>query len=395
MRLNLWSSGLYSSQGGIQVYSRFLLDAIRHVVPAHRLGVISLSDSSADLAILQEQGIQCTGLGQGPNALRKARFMLSDFKMARGRNELTVNWLTHLNFCPLAAAAQSLFRAPFLVSAHGIEAWNVQSPLVRWSLGKADAIAAVSEFTQNRMQETLRLPADRFEILYNTVDPASFKIQPKPTWLVERHGLRPNSPVVLTVGRLEASEQYKGYDQVLLALPTILQRSPETKYIIVGEGNDQSRLRMLVEQLGLKSSVIFAGFAPTDELGAYYALCDVFVMPSKKEGFGIVFLEAMCCGKPVVAGNGDGSVNALKNGELGILVDPDDTQAIADAVISALCRTTGNPLLSDPEMLRAKMLGHFGLKIFRDRVKNILGTFGFGVDLESEQMKISPAFNVS
>jgi len=379
MRLNFWSSGLYSSQGGIQVYSRFLLDAIRRVVPADQLGVISLSDSPADLAILQDQGIQCTGLGQGPLALRKARFMLAALKSSQGANGFTANWLAHLNLSPAAVAAQRLFRAPFLVSAHGIEAWRVKSPVVRWSLGKADAIAAVSEFTRDRMQENLGLPADRFEVLYNTVDPVAFEIKARPTWLAERHGIGQDSPVILTVGRLDASEQYKGYDQVLLALSAILKEKPETKYIIAGKGDDESRLRALAERLGLKNSVIFAGYVPPDELAAYYALCDVFVMPSRKEGFGIVFLEAMACGKPVVAGNKDASVDALKGGELGVLVDPEDTTAIAHAVLSVLFRTTGNPLLSDPAMLRAKVLGYFGLEVFRRRVREILANYGFGV----------------
>ncbi len=82
-----------------------------------------------------------------------------------------------------------------------------------------------------------------------------------------------------------------------------------------------------------------AGYIPEEELNDHYNLCDVFAMPSKGEGFGIVFLEAMACGKPVLAGNKDGSVDALLGGKLGALVDPDDVAQIAETLIAILGAT--------------------------------------------------------
>ena len=97
---------------------------------------------------------------------------------------------------------------------------------------------------------------------------------------------------------------------------------PHLRYVIVGRGADSTRLRRRVEELGLSDHVVLTGFVPEDELPDHYRLCDIFVMPSQAEGFGIVFLEALACGRRVVAGNGDGSAEPLLAGKLGHLLIP-------------------------------------------------------------------------
>jgi len=383
MQLNFLLPGLYHYQGGVQVYSRLLLDAVLQVIPPASLRVLSMNDPQELLEPLRREGIRATGFGDHGWPWRRPAFAATALRWSRAENISIVNWLTHLHFSPVAAWASRLERAPFLVSAHGIEAWNIKSPMIRRSLDQADLILPVSEFTRDVMKADLRLPEEAFEVLYNTFNPAEFVVQPKPPHLLSRYGLAADAPVILTVSRLESSEQYKGYDQMLDVMRLVLAAVPGAKYILVGRGDDLDRVTCSIKAKGLVDSVILAGFVPQEELPAHYALCDVFAMPSKKEGFGIVFLEALSCGRPVVAGNKDASVNALKNGELGLLVDPDDTNAIAEATISVLKKTAASPLLFDPDELRRRVTGYFGQEAFRRHVRRILGAYGFGQSLQA------------
>src|SRR5207248_1608633 len=115
---------------------------------------------------------------------------------------------------------------------------------------------------------------------------------------------------------------------ILRALPAIRREIPDVRYVLVGEGEDRARIETLVRELNLFGVVILAGGVSPRELADYYNLCDVFAMPSKGEGFGIVYLEALACGKPVLAGNGDGSSEPLQNGKVGLLLDADDVDQI-------------------------------------------------------------------
>ena len=115
-----------------------------------------------------------------------------------------------------------------------------------------------------------------------------------------------------------------------------------------------------------------AGFIPDEELCDYYNLCDVFAMPSKGEGFGIVYLEALACGKPTIGGNQDGAIDALCNGELGVLVDPDNIEQIAQAIVDILQGKHPLPILYQPDLLRQKVIEIYGFDKFKERLALIL-----------------------
>ena len=130
-----------------------------------------------------------------------------------------------------------------------------------------------------------------------------------------------------------------------------------------------------LQDRGLTDSVILAGYIPEHELCAFYNLCDVFAMPSKGEGFGIVFLEALACGKPVIAGNKDGSVDAVLNGELGVLVDPESVDEIAKALAGVISKTHPLQILQRPQDLRRGVIDAYGYARFVERVKEIIQPF--------------------
>jgi glycosyltransferase involved in cell wall biosynthesis len=172
---------------------------------------------------------------------------------------------------------------------------------------------------------------------------------------------------------LSQNEAYKGYNKVLEALPYIRQVIPNIHYILVGQGDDRPRLEQWIARHQLQDCVTLTGFIPDDELGDYYNLCDVFAMPSHGEGFGIVYLEAMACGKPTLAGNQDGAQDALGHGELGALVNPDDSGAIAHTLIQILQKP--NPLMYQPEALRQAVIDRFGFDRFQETLSQQIQQF--------------------
>jgi phosphatidyl-myo-inositol dimannoside synthase len=221
----------------------------------------------------------------------------------------------------------------------------------------------------------LSISPDPIQVLPNTFDLEKFEPGPKPHFLLKRYGLRSDQPVILTVARLASVEQYKGYDQVLRALPAVKHAFADARYILGGRGSDRSRVSKLISELGLTDSVKLAGYIPDYELRAFYNLCDVFVMPSKGEGFGIVFLEALACGKPVIAGNTDGSIDAVLNGQLGILVNPESVDEISTAVIQVLSKTHPLRILQQPEELRLGVIDAYGYNRFVEGIGQMIKPF--------------------
>lgn len=264
---------------------------------------------------------------------------------------------------------------PYVLVAHGIDAWRLDSPSRIRALQKADLVLAVSHYTRDWLVEKIGVDSRRVQILPNTFSPDRFTIAPKSQGLLQKYGFTPNTPVILTVCRLAGEERYKGYDQMIRALPKILRAVPDARYLLAGTGPDRSRIEKLSVDLGVKNALVFAGFVPDEELCEHYNLCDLFAMPSKAEGFGIVYLEALACGKPVMAGNKDGSRDAINDGELGLLVDPDDTAEIAAESIRVLRREHAHPNLFRPEYLRDRVTELFGFEPFKRTVAERLRPF--------------------
>jgi glycosyltransferase involved in cell wall biosynthesis len=142
--------------------------------------------------------------------------------------------------------------------------------------------------------------------------------------------------VVLIVSRLASGERYKGHDQLIAVLPAIRQEVPTAQLVIAGDGDDCERLMALARGSGAGTAVLFPGFLPPDRLAALYAQCRLFAMPSRGEGFGLVYLEAMHFGKPCVASTADGGSEVVVDGLTGLLVPPDDLDAIRVAVTRLL-----------------------------------------------------------
>ncbi len=279
---------------------------------------------------------------------------------------------SHLHFTLAAYWLKRFTGVPYWAVAHGTEAWNIERQALKTALHYADKILAVSNYTRDRLLNEQNIDPAKISILPNTFDANRFKIAPKPQSLLKRYQLTAEQSIILTVGRLDSTQGYKGYDRILQALPEIRRQIPKVHYMLVGKGSDRPRIEKLITELNIQDCVTLTGFVPDDELGDYYNLSDVFAMPSKGEGFGIVYLEALACGKPTLGGNEDGAIDALCDGELGALVKPDDIDAIAQTLIQILQHTYPNPLIYQPEMLRQKVIDKFGFHHFKETLSDSL-----------------------
>ena len=371
--IHVWVPDLFSTTGGIQAFSRYLIDAVRAEAFSKYFSALIKNDLPDDIP--DKRALHnFNAYGNWPLRLRSAGFALGCMRQAwRERPGLIVS--THLNFGPLAMLARRSFGAPYILVAHGIDAWGITNASRKKALLKADLTLAVSNYTRDRLIQEVGLDPDRVKILPNTFAADRFAIAPKPPRLLRRYGLRPDTPVILTVCRLADTECYKGYDQIIKAMPEIVRAVPEARYLLVGKGPDRPRIERLIAEAGVQDAVILAGFVPDEELAEHYNLCDIFAMPSRAEGFGIVYLEALACGKTVLAGNKDGSRDALGGGELGLLVDPDDTAEIAAEIIRVLRREHWRQEIFNPELLRRRVIELFGFEAFKRAVADILRPF--------------------
>jgi glycosyltransferase involved in cell wall biosynthesis len=371
--LHIWAPDLFSITGGIQAFSRYLIEAVRAESISTTSRALIKNDLPDDISDKQARH-NFNAYGNWPLQLRSAGFAMGCLSHAmRERPALIVS--THLNFGPIAQIAQRSFGTPYVLVAHGVDAWEIKNVSRLKALKKANLTLAVSNYTRDRLIQEVGLDANRVKILPNTYDPGRFAIAPKSTRLLQKYGLRPDTPVILTVCRLSETECYKGYDQIIKAMPEIIGSVPNARYLLVGKGPDRPRIEKLIAESGVQDAVILAGFVPDEELAEHYNLCDIFAMPSRAEGFGIVYLEALACGKPVLAGNKDGSRDALCDGELGLLVDPDDTAEIATEIIRVLRREHSHPKIFHPETLRRRVIELFGFEAFKHAVADLLAPF--------------------
>ncbi|CAN1212160.1 Glycosyltransferase [Tumidithrix helvetica PCC 7403] len=367
-KFHVWIPELFSNKGGIQVFSSFFVRGLQELYPTADYQIFLKSDRAIPSNTTYLPQTHFHYAGHWISWLKTPVFAMQ--LLIGGlwsRPDLII--ATHLNFAIIAKWLNRLTGIPYWIVAHGVEAWDIEKPSLIHALRHADRILSVSEFTRDRLLTSHNFKPNQIVVLPNTFDPEWLRIAPKPSHLLEKYRLQPQQKIILTVSRLIDSEQYKGYQQVLLAMPQIRHAIPNLHYMIVGKGKDSDRILSLMHQLELQDCVTLTGFIPDAELCDYYNLCDVFAMPSKREGFGIVYLEALACGKPTLGGNQDGAVDALRQGELGALVNPDNVPEIAQTLIAILEGTYTNPLIYQPEALRREVTAIYGFARFKQTLE--------------------------
>jgi phosphatidylinositol alpha-1,6-mannosyltransferase len=260
-------------------------------------------------------------------AMAAARSSRPDLLVATGRRAV---WL--------AAAIHALAGTPWVVVGHGSEFIGQSrggGMMTRRATASAAAVIAVSDYTAGLIRAAAR--PRRLITIPNAADGERFRPGLETTTLRERWAI-PTGDVLLTVGQVN---ERKAQDVVIRALPRILAVRPAITYVMAGLPRRQEAFAALADELGVADHVRFAGLVADEDLSAAYNLADLFVLVSRPaggevEGFGIAVHEAALCGVPAVISRGCGLTEAIRDGETGLSVPPDDPEATATAILSLL-----------------------------------------------------------
>lgn len=254
--------------------------------------------------------------------------------------------VNHAHLTPLALPLL-LRGARLVVYLHGVEAWRAIPRLQARMLASASRLISHSQHTITNF----RAANPRLASLPVVRCPPGIQAIRHPSASVARRS-DSDEVWVLTVGRLWAEERYKGHDELIDIWPRVLSAVPTARLLIVGDGDDRGRLEQRAADPAVHGTITLLGRVSREELEGLYAACDLFAMPSRREGFGLVFLEAMSAGKPCLGAFG-ATEEVIVPGLSGVLVDPTHPQDLLEAVVR---------LLRDPTLRRR--LGHAGQQRF-------------------------------
>lgn len=358
---------VFSATGGIEKVCRIVGKALYESEETN-VRIFSMYDNEMDA----DMRYFPASIFKGFNA-QKLKFIYFGIKEGI-KNDIII--LSHINLLPVGYLIK-LFssKTKLLLFAHGIEVWKA---LPQWKikmLKKCDRILAVSNFTKEKLKSVNDIDDKKCVVLNNCIDPflPKQKSVSNKSVLQKRYGFTDKDFILMTVTRIASDEQYKGHDKVIESMGNIIKEFPYIHYLIVGKYDlpEKTRLDNIIKRYNLQHAVVFSGFVADKELPDHYKLADVFIMPSTGEGFGIVFIEAMYYGLPVIAGNKDGSTDALGKGELGLLVNPQNVKEITEAIIKVI--KNRNSFIPNHNLLMEK----FGYK-------NYITKFQFELDKLSE-----------
>lgn len=334
MRVLLLVTDAYGGHGGIAYYNRCMAEALQQMPEVTEVVVVPRVTRFTPAAI--PAGIRFVASAAGS----KWRFLRAVARLCKESFDLLI--CGHVNLLPLAAPLAALLRVPLVLQVHGIDVWRQPSPLTRFLVRHVGAVWSVSAVTRDRMNTWAALPLARYTVMPNTVRLERFGLAPRRADLVARYRLE-GRKVIMTLARLAGFERYKGIDEILNVMPALLAIEPAIIYVVAGDGDDQRRLEDRAAALGIADHVVFAGYVDESEKADFLRLADVFALPGRGEGFGIVYLEALACGVPVVGSQLDGSREALRDGALGELANPADPDSVRGCIVRALAKPRAVP----------------------------------------------------
>ncbi len=361
---------IFSSEGGIQSYVKDILKAYLSVTAGKdsppQAEVLLLRDSPDCQNPFESQNLRFHYLKTDPVWFGRLNFAAKILiNLVRKRPERV--FCGHINLAPLIQTLCEPLGIPYTILTYGKEVWETLGPKYQIAMSQADSIWTISRYTRDRTCCNNQLNPAKFQIVPCIVNENIFTIAPKSEDLLVKYNLI-GAKILMTVARLRSTDIYKGIDVTIQALPQIAKTFPNVKYLVIGRGDDLPRLVQLATDLGVAEKVVFAGFVATENLASHYRLADAYVMPSQ-EGFGIVYLEALACGLPVLAGDSDGSADPLQDGKLGWRVPYRNSEAVAVACVEIL---RGKDIRCDRNFLREQTLAVFSFESLRQSVAGIL-----------------------
>jgi phosphatidyl-myo-inositol dimannoside synthase len=339
----------FGGRGGMAQYNRDFLGALAQA----GLASITVLPRHAPDSAVPPQSIR-----QMPARPGRAAYSVAALRIALFQS-VDVVFCGHLFMASLAAEVARLKGAKLILQTHGIEAWSRPSRMQRAALEQADLVLCVSRYTRAAVLSWAAIAPERVLVVPNTVREA---FTPGDCSTRRRTLAGEGQQILLTVGRMDLRERYKGQDRVIAAIPDLVAKGHDICYVVVGEGDDRSRLQALARNAGVSDRVRFLGAQELPSLIETYRAADLFVMPSTGEGFGVSFLEAMASGTPAIGLDVAGARDALADGELGSVV--------AETELSAtIARLLSRPR-PDPLGLADAVRARFGRKMFADYLRN-------------------------
>jgi len=322
----------FGGHGGIALYNRDFLTGLCEMNESSEVVALPRLMPNPPEPLPDKLTWNLDGLGGKPHYFRALLALLAHDR----KFDLVV--CGHINLLPAAWLAKKVTGAQLLLEIYGIDAWRpTKSWLANRLVHQCQAVTSISSVTRDRFLEWAKVDQGKMHLLPNAIHPDWYGLGPKPDYLINRYRLL-GKKVLMTLGRLVEKERYKGFDEVLEILTELPK---DVSYLIVGDGSDRARLEVKVQQLGVADRVVFAGLIPESEKADHYRLADLYVMPSRGEGFGFVFLEALACGIPCIGSTEDGSREALREGALGQLIDPGEPETLRRAILDGLQQGRG------------------------------------------------------
>lgn len=300
-----------SAGDGVAYVGRLLRAALREL--AHEVVIVELGLSSL----------------RPHSVTRRGRFITA---IARAQMRHEPDWWMY-SHADIARAHYTLphrLRRPYAVFIHGHETWLPLLDEVRLEVLRGATVRCANSRHTARRSVVAHPQIGVVEVCQLALLPP--ETHPRDDVLIDRAG----SGYALIVGRMNASERHKGHDELLHAWPSVMQRVPGARLVVVGGGDDVGRLRALTRELGIANAVLFTGVISDRTLAGLRQKARLFVMPATNEGFGLVYLEAMAAGLPCIGTTADAAAEIIVDGVTGLLVQPHDPTAIADAVARLL-----------------------------------------------------------
>lgn len=360
--------GLFSGlagAGGVQLAGRETAAALARIArdrgwPAVFLG---LNDALGEQeGRVGDMRFRFTGFARA-----KSRFAFRALQLAREKPKVIFGG--HPNLAPIAVMMRVVSKdARTIVGAHGVEVWRPLPTVRRQMLRRADVVVAPSRDTVRRLETVQAVPAGRLRRLPWPLDP-EFAEFARSVNELPRAEKFPEGRVVLSVGRWDASERYKGADLLIRAIAELSPDFRELQLLLLGSGDDLPRLQHLAQTLDLGQRVRFLTEFSRQYLAACYATADIFALPSTGEGFGLVFLEAMAFGKPVIGTSVGGIPDVIDDGQEGLLIEPS-----VSALSCALRKLLGGRAFCEELGRRAKerVAREFTFEEFQQRLRGIV-----------------------
>ena len=359
------------AKGGIPRYAIYQIKALKEIYGNENVFVFSLYDYNPQNAF--EDRIKTDYIQSGISFYDKLSYTKKTLSFIKEKKiELVI--IDHIQLSIIAYFAKKLIKIKYITNVYGIEVWTNVKKRDTIGLKNSDLIIGDCKFVLNYVKEHFDIQETKLKLLHDPVDIDRFKPIPKDEKLFFKYSIPKEKFVIITVGRLERN---KGFE---LVIKTLSNLPDEIIYVIVGDGAMRDQVKNLVKSLSLETRVFFTLRVPEDDLVPLYNLCDVFVLVSsfghgEGEGLPLGLIEASACGKPIIGGNQDGSVDAIDEGKNGFIISPDDSEALYLRIYSLYKDDNLRKAMSEAGI--AKVNTEFKFENFKETLTSLLKQFEY------------------